>query len=104
DRLNGIFAFAAWNEQEQSLFLVRDRLGVKPLFYSHHNGMFLFGSEPKTILAHPDFKAEVGAEGLAEILAVGPASTPGHGIYRNMAELKPGHYAVYDRNGLSTKT
>ncbi|SDN58043.1 asparagine synthase (glutamine-hydrolysing) [Paenibacillus sp. yr247] len=104
DRLNGIFAFAAWNDQEQSLYLVRDRLGVKPLFYSHQNGVLLFGSEPKAILAHPDFKAEVGAEGLAEIFAVGPARTPGHGIYRNMSELKPGQCAVFDRNGLSIRT
>ncbi|MDD9269905.1 asparagine synthase (glutamine-hydrolyzing) [Paenibacillus sp. GCM10023248] len=104
DRLNGIFAFAAWNDQEQSLYLVRDRLGVKPLFYSHQNGVLLFGSEPKAILAHPDFQAEVGAEGLAEIFAVGPARTPGHGVYRNMSELKPGQCAVYDRNGLSIRT
>jgi asparagine synthase (glutamine-hydrolysing) len=104
DRLNGIFAFAAWNDQEQSLYLVRDRLGVKPLFYSHQNGVLLFGSEPKAILAHPDFKAEVGAEGLAEIFAVGPARTPGHGIYRNMSELKPGQCAVFDRNGFSIRT
>ena len=104
DRLNGIFAFAAWNDQEQSLYLVRDRLGVKPLFYSHQNSVLLFGSEPKAILAHPDFQAEVGAEGLAEIFAVGPARTPGHGIYRNMSELKPGQCAVFDRNGLSIRT
>ena len=104
DHLNGIFAFAAWNEQEQSLFLARDRLGVKPLFYSHHNGLFLFGSEPKTILAHPDFKVEVGSEGLAEIFAMGPARTPGHGIYHHLNELKPGHYMIYDRCGLSVRT
>jgi len=104
DRLNGIFAFAAWNDQEQSLYLVRDRLGVKPLFYSHQNGVLLFGSEPKAILAHPDFKAEVGAEGLAEIFSIGPARTPGHGVYRNMSELKPGQCAVFDRNGLSIRT
>ncbi|MBP1995910.1 asparagine synthase (glutamine-hydrolyzing) [Paenibacillus eucommiae] len=103
DRLNGIFAFAAWNDLEQSLFLVRDRLGVKPLFYANYSGMFLFGSEPKAILAHPDFKTEVGAEGLAEIFALGPARTPGHGIYRNLFELKPGHCMIYDRNGLTTK-
>ncbi|MFC9777787.1 asparagine synthase (glutamine-hydrolyzing) [Paenibacillus chitinolyticus] len=103
ERLNGIFAFAAWNEQEQTLFLARDRLGVKPLFYSHTDGAFLFGSEPKAILAHPDIKTEVGAEGLAEIFAVGPARTPGHGIYRNLAELKPGHFMVYDRSGLTIR-
>ncbi|WP_068774055.1 asparagine synthase (glutamine-hydrolyzing) [Paenibacillus sp. FJAT-26967] len=103
DRLNGIFAFAAWDQQEQTVFLARDRLGVKPLFYSLLSGVFLFGSEPKAILAHPDMKVEVGAEGLAEVFAIGPARTPGHGIYRNLAELKPGHYMVYDRSGLTVR-
>lgn len=104
DRLNGIFAFAAWNEEAQTLFLVRDRLGVKPFFYSVTDGMLLFGSEPKAILAHPDFKIEVGAEGLAEIFGIGPARTPGHGVFRNLHELKPGHCMVYNRNGHSIKT
>ncbi|MBC8079722.1 MAG: asparagine synthase (glutamine-hydrolyzing) [Gorillibacterium sp.] len=102
DRLNGIFAFAIWDEAVEELFLVRDRLGVKPLFYSYDNGMFLFGSEPKAILAHPDFAAEVDAEGLAEVFALGPARTPGHGVYRRMAELKPGHCMTLNRGGLRT--
>ncbi|WP_281891121.1 asparagine synthase (glutamine-hydrolyzing) [Paenibacillus sp. YYML68] len=104
DRLNGIFAFGIWNDEEQSLYLVRDRLGVKPLFYSYQSGRLLFGSEPKAILAHPDFPAEITGEGLAEIFAVSPARTPGHGIYRNMNELKPGHAAVMDANGLHIRT
>jgi asparagine synthase (glutamine-hydrolysing) len=104
DRFNGIFAFGIWNSQDQSLFLVRDRLGVKPLFYSYTEGRLLFGSEPKAILAHPDFPAQVSGDGLAEIFAVGPARTPGHGVYRNLSELKPGHCAVMDRNGLSIRT
>ncbi|MFC0212647.1 asparagine synthase (glutamine-hydrolyzing) [Paenibacillus chartarius] len=103
DRFNGIFAFAAWDDTEQTLFLARDRLGVKPLFYAQADGAFLFGSEPKSILAHPDMKAEIGPEGLAEIFAVGPARTPGHGIYRNMAELKPGHFMIVDRSGTSIR-
>ncbi|MEK8131307.1 asparagine synthase (glutamine-hydrolyzing) [Paenibacillus filicis] len=100
DRFNGIFAFAVWNDEEQSLFLARDRLGVKPLFYSYVSGRLLFGSEPKSILAHPDFPAEITGEGLAEIFAVGPARTPGHGIYKNMNELKPGHAMIMDAGGL----
>ncbi len=103
DRFNGIFAFALWDEEAQTLFMARDRLGVKPLFYSISDGMLLFGSEPKCILQHPNFKAQIGAEGLAEIFAVGPARTPGHGVYRNMHELKPGHCMVYSRNGLSIR-
>lgn len=104
DRLNGIFAFAIWNDEEQSLFLARDRVGVKPLFYAQRGGLFAFGSEPKAILAHPEFPAEVGREGLAELLVIGPARTPGHGIYNHMAELKPGHYMVVDRSGVSVRT
>ncbi|MBP1156626.1 MULTISPECIES: asparagine synthase (glutamine-hydrolyzing) [unclassified Paenibacillus] len=100
DRFNGIFAFAVWDNEEQSLFAARDRLGVKPFFYSYTEGRLLFGSEPKAILAHPDFPAQISGEGLAEIFAVGPARTPGHGVYKNMHELKPGHCMVMDANGI----
>lgn len=103
DRFNGIFAFAVWSDKDEALYLVRDRLGVKPLFYSYRDGELLFGSEPKAILAHPDFKAEVDQEGISEIFAIGPARTPGHGVYKGMAELKPGHCMVVDRNGLSIR-
>ncbi|WP_010270982.1 asparagine synthase (glutamine-hydrolyzing) [Paenibacillus senegalensis] len=104
ERLNGIFAFAVWSEKDQALFLARDRLGVKPLFYSFKNGMFLFGSEPKALLSHPHFDAEVDAEGIAEVFAIGPARTPGHGVYRYMSELKPGHCMVYDQSGISIRS
>jgi asparagine synthase (glutamine-hydrolysing) len=102
DKLNGIFAFAVWRTDNQSLFMARDRLGVKPLFYRVTEGRLLFASEPKAILAHPDVPAEIDAEGLAEIFAVGPARTPGHGVWRGFRELKPGHFLTYDRNGLRT--
>lgn len=104
DRLNGIFAFAVWNDEEETLFLARDRVGVKPLFYADLNGLFLFGSEPKAILAHPEFPAEVDREGLAEIFIIGPARTPGHGVYKHMAELKPGCCMTVDRSGVSVRT
>lgn len=104
DRFNGIFAFAVWSDKDEALYLVRDRLGVKPLFYSFKDGVFLFGSEPKAILAHPDFPAVVDQEGISEIFAVGPARTPGHGIYKDMAELKPGQCMVVDRSGISIRT
>lgn len=98
--LNGIFAFALWDDSKESLFLARDRLGVKPLFYAQRGSAFLFGSEPKSLLANPLVSPEVDEEGLAEVLVLGPARTPGHGVYRGMHEIKPGHYIIYNRKGL----
>lgn len=76
DRLNGIFAFAVWDSEREQVFLARDRLGVKPLFYSQTEEVFVFGSEPKALLQHPAVEAAVDAEGLAEIFIIGPARTP----------------------------
>jgi asparagine synthase (glutamine-hydrolysing) len=98
--LNGIFAFAVWDEKRQQLFLGRDRLGVKPLFYRHDGSSLLFGSELKAILAHPDVKAEVNREGLAEIFGLGPSRTPGHGVFSGIDELRPAHALIFSREGL----
>ncbi|MBE0466028.1 MAG: asparagine synthase (glutamine-hydrolyzing) [Candidatus Desulforudis sp.] len=100
ERLNGIFAFAVWNDHDQRLFMARDRFGVKPLFYAERDGAFLFGSEPKAVLAHPAVEPEVDAEGLAEVFMLGPARTPGHGVFRGLAELRPGHRLFFERGGL----
>lgn len=100
ERLNGIFAFAVWDEAAQRLFLARDRLGVKPLFYAERGKALLFGSELKTLLAHPAVEPVLDAEGLAEIFALGPSRTPGHGVFRDVRELRPGWCATYDRDGL----
>lgn len=99
ERFNGIFAFAIWDEKNQSMFLARDRLGVKPLFYSQQGKSLLFASELKALLAHPAVQPEVEREGLAEIFIMGPARTPGHGIFRGIEEIKPGYCMLYNRNG-----
>lgn len=104
ERFNGIFAFAIWDVTAQELFLARDRLGVKPLFIYSKDGLFIFGSEPKCILEHAAVKAEIGAEGLAEIFVIGPARTPGHGVYKNMSELRPGQCMVVNHAGVKTIT
>lgn len=104
ERFNGIFAFAIWDAAGQELFLARDRLGVKPLFYSKQDGLFIFGSEQKCILAHPAVKPEVGAEGLAEIFILGPARTPGHGVYKQISELRPGRCMTVNHAGSKTVT
>lgn len=100
--LNGIFAFAVWDEQQEQLFMARDRLGVKPLFYREENGSLVFGSEIKAILAHPQVKSEVDREGFQEVFGLGPSRTPGHGVFRGINELRPAHALTYNRNGLKT--
>jgi asparagine synthase (glutamine-hydrolysing) len=104
ERFNGIFAFAIWDVAANELFLARDRLGVKPLFYSTQDGLFLFGSEQKALLAHPAVKPEVGAEGLAEIFILGPARTPGQGVYKHIQELRPGRCMTVNPSGIRTIT
>ncbi|KIL51960.1 asparagine synthase (glutamine-hydrolyzing) [Jeotgalibacillus soli] len=100
DYFNGIFAFAVWDHEDQKLFVARDRLGVKPIFYQEKNGSLLFGSELKAILAHPDVKNEIDREGLQEVFGLGPSRTPGHGIYKGVNELRPAHAFIYDQNGI----
>lgn len=97
---NGIYAFGIWSEKDQSLFMARDRFGVKPLFYTLLGKSLLFASEIKALLANPLIKHEVGPDGLAEIFALGPARTPGHGVFKNIHEVKPAHFMVFDQNGL----
>lgn len=103
ERLNGIFAFAVWDETEEKLFMARDRLGVKPLFFTLRGDSFIFGSELKTLLAHPEVRPEVGTEGLAEILVMCPGRTPGHGVFRGVDEIKPGYCLRFDRSGVSMR-
>ncbi|MFC6331624.1 asparagine synthase (glutamine-hydrolyzing) [Paenibacillus septentrionalis] len=104
DRLNGIFAFAIWDVQAEELFAARDRLGVKPFFYYEKDGQLIFGSELKAILANPNAQPIIGAEGLAEVFAVGPARTPGQGIYEHFTELKAGQCMTVSRAGKQVRT
>jgi asparagine synthase (glutamine-hydrolysing) len=92
-RLNGIFAFGLWDEQRQRLLLARDHLGVKPLFYAQRGNAVLFGSELKALLAHPLVQPEIDNSGLSEIFAF--RRTPGSGIYKDIHELRPAHYALF---------
>ncbi len=103
EKLNGIFAFAVWDAENERLFLARDRIGVKPLFYSKKGSVFLFASEIKALLKHPEISPNVSSDGLSEIFAVGPARTPGHGIFSDISELRPGYCLFYDREGMRTK-
>jgi asparagine synthase (glutamine-hydrolysing) len=100
EHLNGIYAFAVWDENEQKLFIARDRLGVKPLFYRIYQGGLQFGSELKAILAHPEVKTEIGLDGLAEVFGLGPSRSPGHGVFKGIDELRPAHALTFTKDGL----
>ena len=103
DKLNGIFAFAVWEESKKRLFLARDRIGVKPLFYKEHEAGLIFSSEIKTILSYPGVRAELDAEGAAQILMLGPGRMPGSGVFRGIREVEPGCCGYYEKGKLRTK-
>lgn len=100
DRFNGIYAFGIWSEHDQTLFLGRDRMGVKPLFYSVQGDWFIFGSEIKALLAHPRIEPELDLQGIAELFSLGPARTPGCGVFKGINELRPGYWMRFNREGL----
>lgn len=93
-RLNGIFAFAVWDGAR--LFAARDRMGVKPFFYSERDGLFCFASEIKGVLAFPHMNAELDWDGICEVMLLGPGRTPGCGVFRGICELPPAHCGYYE--------
>ncbi len=95
-KLNGIFAFAVWEQTRKRLFLARDRMGVKPLFYKLHEGGLLFASEIKTLLRYPTVRAQLDGEGVAQLLLLGPGRIPGSGVLRGILELEPGCCGWYE--------
>ena len=95
EKLNGIFAYAVWDDEERELFLCRDRIGVKPLYYAEKDGIFAFASRIKSLLLIPEITSEVDADGLNEIFMLGPASTIGKAIFRDINELPPAAYMLY---------
>lgn len=100
EQCNGIFAFAIWEHSAQRLFLARDRIGVKPLFYAEIPGGLVFGSEIKALLQHPDVPHEIDEKGAAELLLMGPGRTPGYGVFRTVREVKPAHCGYYMQGNL----
>ncbi len=100
-RLNGMYALALWDPRIQELLLVRDRVGIKPLYYCPAGAGpgVLFASEPKALLAHPAVEANVDADGLRELLCL--AKVPGHAIYTGLREVRPGHLLKVSRRGIS---
>jgi len=102
EKLNGIFAIAIWDIPNQQAILARDRMGVKPLYYSVSGGQLVFGSEMKVLLANPLVKREIDYIALNEYLSFEYVPTP-RTILRNIYRLEPGHYLRYDQSGLHTQ-
>ena len=103
NHLNGIFAFAIWNEGKKELFLARDHFGVKPLFYSIKDNQLIFASEIKALFEYPSIYPKIDEQGIAELFGIGPAHTPGAGVFKGIEELKPANYLVFNRSGIRIK-
>jgi asparagine synthase (glutamine-hydrolysing) len=100
-RLNGMYAFAIWDDRTHELVMVRDRMGIKPFYYYPTADGVLFGSEPKAILANPLAERTVTLDGLRELLVM--VKTPGHAFWDGMHEVEPGTVVTVDRTGIRSR-
>lgn len=98
--LNGIFAFAVYDIAERKVFFARDRMGVKPFFYTFLDSSFLFASEIKALLEHPKVSRKIDMTGLWQLVFLSPVTLSGSGVFRDIKELKPAHCAELTENGL----
>lgn len=100
ERFNGIFAFAVWEQEKQRLFLARDRIGVKPLFYAEIPDGFVFASEIKSLLQHPAVPHIIDKNGIAQILLLGPGRSAGCGVFQTVKEVKRAYCGYATRDGV----
>jgi asparagine synthase (glutamine-hydrolysing) len=98
ERVNGMFAFALWDNSERTLFMARDRMGEKPLYYGRSGDTFLFGSELKALTVHPDWQGELDRDALALYMRHNYVPAP-WSIYRGIAKLPPAHFIAVRENG-----
>ncbi len=103
EKLEGIYAFAIYNTKTKKLFLGRDRFGVKPLYYSKKKKDFVFASAIKSILKSDIVKPILTKKELANILSFGPSKRLGSGIFKDIYELRPGHYLIYKKGKIKIK-
>ncbi|WIY02525.1 asparagine synthase (glutamine-hydrolyzing) [Amycolatopsis mongoliensis] len=102
DHLNGMYAFAIWDERDDRLVMIRDRMGIKPFYYYPTRDGVLFGSEPKAILANPLAGKVVDTDGLRELMAF--TKRPGWSLWKGMEEVQPGTIVTVSREGVRTRT
>lgn len=104
EKLNGIFASVIWDERRNKLFLFRDHLGVKPLFYTKNDERLIFSSEMKGLFEYPDFTSVIDDNSLREVFGLGPAKTYGKGVFKDVLEVLPGHFIEYGEDGFYDHT
>ena len=102
EQCRGEFAFALFDKERDRLMLVRDRFGIKPLYWTEHKGTLVFGSELKVLFAHPDVPRRFSAEGVYHQLM--QTIVPGTTAFENVHQVKPGHVLIIERNGNGTFT
>ena len=102
-KLNGIFAFRVWEEGRGRLFLARDRIGVKPLFYTRLGRGMLFASEIKTLLEYPTVLRQLDITGLSQLVLLGPGRLPGSGVLKGIYEVEPGCCGYWEEGKLQLK-
>lgn len=103
EKLNGIYSFGIWEEKGETLFLCRDPLGVKPLYYTQKDGMLLFASELKALLGHPAVRPVIDADGICEIMGLGPAHAQHSGVFQNISQLPAAHYLLLTPEGATVR-
>lgn len=102
DLLNGQFACAIWNNEKKEFFLARDRVGIRPLFYTRSGDTVVFSSEIKALLVHPDVKAEIDPVSLSQVFTFWTTITP-RTVFKNIFEVPPGHFVIINRRSLQIR-
>ena len=102
NKLNGILPLPYGIKIKRTIYS-RDHFGVKPLYYTLVNNNIIFGSEIKCILEHPEVTAKVDKTGLCELFGIGPAHSPGKTVFKDIYEIKPAHFAIFNSSGFNTQ-
>ncbi|KJU86894.1 asparagine synthase, glutamine-hydrolyzing [Candidatus Magnetobacterium bavaricum] len=100
--LRGMFAFALWDLKRQQLFIARDRIGIKPLYYCYNSKIFAFASEIKSLLVHPDIGRELNYKGLHDYLTFMYVPAP-NTIFKDIYKLLPGHFLIYENGNITIR-
>ena len=101
--INGIFAFVILDSNRNELFLARDHFGIKPFYYTIIKDTFIFASELKGLFEYPGVERILDEQGISELFGIGPAHTPGTTVFKNIYEVKPAHFGVFNSSGLHLK-